>query len=184
MGTRELEVSRGRIVDEAILGADLSGANTRRVCKALEPLIGSAHLSKSAVSRVALRLKAHFAEWKARGLCALVINDNYFCRSLPVGHGFAAVPALSICIQPPGSEGCPRATLCAVGEEGLERPTPRTLRRQAHHVRPTGPSGRPRASPEERGAHVLRDVHRGSAKSSLRDLPVTQTSRRFGIPMH
>ncbi len=64
MGTQELEVPRGRIVgehgrsrefrseilpryqrrtrevDEAILGAYLSGANTRRVRKALEPLIG------------------------------------------------------------------------------------------------------------------------------------------------
>ncbi len=91
VGTRELEVPRGRIVeeggarefrseilpryqrrtrevDEAILGAYLSGANTRRVRKALEPLIGSEHLSKSAVSRVASRLKAHFAEWKARDL--------------------------------------------------------------------------------------------------------------------
>jgi transposase-like protein len=93
-GTQELEVPRGRIVegdnrsrefrseilpryqrrtrevDEAILGAYLSGANTRRVRKALEPLIGSEHLSKSAVSRVASRLKAHFAEWKVRDLSA------------------------------------------------------------------------------------------------------------------
>lgn len=94
VGTRELEVPRGRIVedegrsrefrseilpryqrrtrevDEAILGAYLSGANTRRVRKVLEPLIGSEHLSKSAVSRVASRLKDHFAEWKARDLSA------------------------------------------------------------------------------------------------------------------
>ncbi len=94
VGTQELEVPRGRIVegdnrsrefrseilpryqrrtrevDEAILGAYLSGANTQRVRKALEPLIGSEHLSKSAVSRVASRLKAHFAEWKVRDLSA------------------------------------------------------------------------------------------------------------------
>jgi transposase-like protein len=92
VGTQDLEVPRGRIVeedgrsrefrseilpryqrrtrevDEAILGAYLSGANTRRVRKALEPLIGSEHLSKSAVSRVASRLKEHFAQWKARDL--------------------------------------------------------------------------------------------------------------------
>lgn len=59
---------RTREVDEAILGAYLSGANTRRVRKALGPLIGREHLSKSAVSRVASRLKTHFAEWKARDL--------------------------------------------------------------------------------------------------------------------
>ena len=94
VGTRALDVPRGRIVeddgrsrefrseilpryqrrtrevDEAILGAYLSGANTRRVRKALEPLIGSEHLSKSAVSRVTSRLKEHFREWKARDLSA------------------------------------------------------------------------------------------------------------------
>ena len=43
---------RTREVDEAILGTYLSGANSRRICKALKPLLGEEHLSKSAVSRV------------------------------------------------------------------------------------------------------------------------------------
>jgi transposase-like protein len=43
---------RTREVDEAILGAYLAGANTRRIRKALAPLLGEEHLSKSAVSRV------------------------------------------------------------------------------------------------------------------------------------
>ena len=43
---------RTREVDEAILGTYLSGANSRRIRKALKPLLGEEHLSKSAVSRV------------------------------------------------------------------------------------------------------------------------------------
>ena len=41
---------RSREVDEAILGAYLAGANSRRIKKALAPLLGQEHLSKSAVS--------------------------------------------------------------------------------------------------------------------------------------
>lgn len=59
---------RTREVDEAILGAYLAGANTRRIRKALAPLLGEEHLSKSAVSRVAARLKELFAGWSERDL--------------------------------------------------------------------------------------------------------------------
>lgn len=59
---------RTRQVDEAILGSYLAGANSRRIRKALAPLLGAANLSKSAVSRVVSRLKAHFARWNERDL--------------------------------------------------------------------------------------------------------------------
>ncbi len=59
---------RTREVDEAILGAYLAGANTRRIRKALAPLLGEEHLSKSAVSRVASRLKQLFRGWSERDL--------------------------------------------------------------------------------------------------------------------
>ena len=59
---------RTREVDEAILGAYLAGANTRRIRKALAPLLGQEHLSKSAVSRVASRLKELFRGWREREL--------------------------------------------------------------------------------------------------------------------
>lgn len=42
---------RTREVNEAILGAYLAGANTRHIRRAVEPLLGSEHLSKSAMSR-------------------------------------------------------------------------------------------------------------------------------------
>lgn len=59
---------RTRRVDEAILGIYLAGANTRRIRKALAPLLGAANLSKSAVSRVVGRLKEVFAAWDSRDL--------------------------------------------------------------------------------------------------------------------
>jgi transposase-like protein len=59
---------RSRRVNEAIVACYLAGANTRRVRKALEPLLGSSQLSKSAISRVVTRLKARFDEWMERDL--------------------------------------------------------------------------------------------------------------------
>jgi transposase-like protein len=59
---------RTRRVDEAILGTYLAGANTRRIRKALRPLLGDEHLSRSAISRVVSRLKAYFEQWVERDL--------------------------------------------------------------------------------------------------------------------
>ena len=56
---------RTRRVDEAILGAYLAGANTRRIRRALEPLLGSEHLSKSAVSRLRGRQNARLDPLRA-----------------------------------------------------------------------------------------------------------------------
>jgi transposase-like protein len=64
---------RTRQVDEALLGAYLAGANTRRIRKALEPLLGEANLSKSSISRVVQRVKGTFEEWSARSL-----EDQHF----------------------------------------------------------------------------------------------------------
>src|SRR5260221_785459 len=93
-GTRKLKVPRGRVtakdgstsefkskllpryarrteeVDSAILGCYLAGANSRRIRKALEPLLGEEHLSKSAVSRVVGRLKKLLESWHHRDLKA------------------------------------------------------------------------------------------------------------------
>lgn len=64
---------RTRRVDDAILGVYLAGGNTRRIRKALEPLLGDANLSKSAVSRVVVRLRTLFASWSERDLS----EENY-----------------------------------------------------------------------------------------------------------
>ena len=59
---------RTREIDDAILGVYLAGANSRRIRKALEPMLGSANVSKSAVSRIVGRLKAVFEAWSG-GAC-------------------------------------------------------------------------------------------------------------------
>jgi len=92
MGTEAVEVPRGRVfqsggsttefqskvlprysrrtrdVDDALLGVYLAGANSRRIRKAMAPLLGDKHLSKSAISRVVARLKGLFASWSERDL--------------------------------------------------------------------------------------------------------------------
>jgi len=59
---------RTRRVNDAILGCYIAGANSRRIRKALKPLLGTSQLSKSAISRVVIKLKAKFDEWMAREL--------------------------------------------------------------------------------------------------------------------
>jgi transposase-like protein len=64
-------------VIEAVTAAYLSGANTRRIRGALSPLLRAAPLSKSAVSRVIVTLKAAFDEWQQRPLDGLDIEYIY-----------------------------------------------------------------------------------------------------------
>ena len=75
---------RTREVDDAILGAYLAGANSRRIKKALGPLLGQEHLSRSAISRVVGRLKALFAQWRSRDLkderYALIFLDGFHLK--------------------------------------------------------------------------------------------------------
>jgi putative transposase len=59
---------RTEAVNAAVLGAYLGGTNTRRIRRALEPLLGSVALSKSAISRIVGRLKESFATWRTRDL--------------------------------------------------------------------------------------------------------------------
>ena len=89
---------RTRRVDEAILGAYLAGVNTRRIRKALEPLLGTEHLSKSAVSRVAARLKAQFAQWSERDLSeeryAILFLDGFHLK-VRMARRVVSVPVLA-----------------------------------------------------------------------------------------
>lgn len=132
LGAQTLEVPRGRIVeddgstrefqsqvvpryarrtrqvDEAILGAYLAGANTRRIRKALEPLLGSEHLSKSAVSRVAVRLKVQFAEWSERDLSeesyAILFLDGFYLK-VRMARRVVSVPVLAaLGVAPDGTK--------------------------------------------------------------------------------
>jgi transposase-like protein len=123
VGTREVRVPRGRlqqddgtttefrsemlpryarrtkVIDEAILGIYLAGANSRRIRKALEPLLGTAHLSKSAVSRVVARLKALFERWNERGLSeeryAILYLDGFHLK-VRLARRVVSVPVLAV----------------------------------------------------------------------------------------
>lgn len=123
LGTREVRVPRGRLhrrdgtteefhsealpryarrtkaIDEAILGIYLAGANARRIRKALEPLLGPAHLSKSAVSRVVGRLKALFESWDQRDLSeeryAILYLDGFHLK-VRLARRVVAVPVLAV----------------------------------------------------------------------------------------
>lgn len=90
---------RSREVDEAILGAYLAGANSRRIRKALAPLLGQEHLSKSAVSRVVSRLKAHFARWSERDLSAeryaIVYLDGFHLK-VRLARRVVSAPVLAV----------------------------------------------------------------------------------------
>ncbi len=123
VGTQTLEVPRGRIVepdgssrefhsqalpryarrtrevDEAILGSYLAGANTRRIRKALAPLLGEEHLSKSAVSRVASRLKDLFRCWSERDVSAeryaILFLDGFHLK-IRMAKRVVSVPVLAV----------------------------------------------------------------------------------------
>jgi Transposase, Mutator family len=69
-------------VDAALLGAYLSGVNSRRLRGALSPLLRGAPLSKDAVSRLVGRLRDEFTTWSTRDLageevCYLFLDDWY-----------------------------------------------------------------------------------------------------------
>jgi transposase-like protein len=90
---------RTREVDEAILGAYLAGANTRRIRKALAPLLGEEHLSKSAVSRVASRLKELFRRWSERDVSqeryAILFLDGFHLK-VRMARRVVSVPVLAV----------------------------------------------------------------------------------------
>ncbi len=68
---------RVREVNESVLAAYLSGANTRRIAGALRPLLKAAPLSKSAVSRVVGTLKSDMEAWEKRSLADLEVAFLY-----------------------------------------------------------------------------------------------------------
>lgn len=50
------------------MGLYFGGVNTRRVSRAIRPLLKDSPLSKSAVSRVTGQLQAYFESWRERDL--------------------------------------------------------------------------------------------------------------------
>lgn len=68
---------RAREVDVALLGLYFGGVNTRKVRQAIRPLLRNAPLSKSAISRLIVRLKEYFESWRRRSLAEENIRYLY-----------------------------------------------------------------------------------------------------------
>jgi transposase-like protein len=86
-------------VDAALLGAYLSGINSRRLRGALSPLLRGAPLSKDAVSRLVGRLRDEFTVWSTRDLAAeevcYLFLDGWYPR-VRIGKKRVRVPVLVV----------------------------------------------------------------------------------------
>jgi putative transposase len=86
-------------VDAALLGAYLSGINSRRLRGALSPLLREAPLSKDAVSRLVGRLRDEFTAWSTRDLAAeevcYLFLDGWYPR-VRIGKKRVRVPVLVV----------------------------------------------------------------------------------------
>ena len=207
VGTRELRVPRARVrdeetgettefrsellpryarrtreVDEAILGTYLSGANSRRIRKALKPLLGEEHLSKSAVSRVVSRLKERFEEWQNRALSeevyAIVYLDGFHLK-VRMAKRVISVPVLvALGVAPDGAQTS--VVIASGGERNLDAlglraggtPGSRTPGSQASDQR--RPQGADESAGEVAGVPVAA-MYRAQARRLARTLPGART---------
>jgi transposase-like protein len=121
-GAVQLEVPRGRLVtpdgserewhsqlvpryrrssaevEQSVLGVYLSGSNTRRIRGALEPLLSGAALSKSAVSRLVLRLEESYRLWQRRDLTEEKILYLYLDGIYPKVRSAGRVVSLAVLV--------------------------------------------------------------------------------------
>jgi transposase-like protein len=88
---------RTEAVEEAVVSAYLCGTNTRRIKRALSPLLSGAALSKSVVSRLVARLCDQFEVWKARDLAGddivIVFLDGFHLK-VRIGRKVESLPVL------------------------------------------------------------------------------------------
>ena len=87
-----------REVEQSVLGVYLSGSNTRRIRGALEPLLSGAALSKSAVSRLVLRLEESYRTWQRRDLQEEKIVYLYLDAIYPKVRSGGRVVSLAVLV--------------------------------------------------------------------------------------
>jgi len=84
-------------VEEALIKSYLSGTNTRRIKRALSPLLEGAALSKSTISRLVARLSAEFDAWRQRDLSgediAILFLDGFQLK-IRLGGKVEKIPVL------------------------------------------------------------------------------------------
>ena len=177
---------RVREVNEAVIATYLAGGNTRRIRGALAPLLKTAPLSKSAVSRIVATLRGELATWMSRSLAdldvlfvyldALVLRVRSAGRvvSLPVltavgvlADGRKQLLALELC----GAESADAWAGFVEGLTGRGLPAPLLciidgnagLRRAVGHAWP-------RAAVQRCCVHKLRNLARKAPKHALAEL--------------
>jgi transposase-like protein len=87
-----------REVEQSVLGVYLSGSNTRRIRGALEPLLTGEALSKSAVSRLVLRLEESYRSWQQRDLVQEQIVYLYLDAIYPKVRSGGKVVSLPVLV--------------------------------------------------------------------------------------
>jgi len=85
-------------VEQSVLGVYLSGSNTRRIRRALEPLLAGAALSKSTVSRLVLRLEESYRHWQGRDLAEEKIVYLYLDAIYPKVRSAGKVVSLPVLV--------------------------------------------------------------------------------------
>ena len=85
-------------VEQSVLSVYLSGSNTRRIRGALEPLLSGAALSKSAVSRLVLRLEESYRLWQRRDLAEEKILYLYLDAIYPKVRSAGRVVSLAVLV--------------------------------------------------------------------------------------
>jgi putative transposase len=85
-------------VEQSLLGVYLSGSNTRRIRRALEPLLAGAALSKSTVSRLVLRLEESYRSWQRRDLAEEKIVYLYLDAIYPKVRSAGKVVSLPVLV--------------------------------------------------------------------------------------
>jgi transposase-like protein len=89
---------RTEAVEEALVSCYLCGTNTRRIERALSPLLSDAALSKSTVSRLVARLSEHFEAWKRRDLSAegiALLFQDAFNLKVRIAGKVKSLPVMS-----------------------------------------------------------------------------------------
>jgi transposase-like protein len=84
-------------VDAALLGMYFGGVNTRKVKQAIRPLLRNSPLSKSAISRLIVRLKEYFENWRRRSLAGEDVRYLYLdgiCVRVRCGGKTESLPVL------------------------------------------------------------------------------------------
>jgi putative transposase len=177
---------RMREVNEAVVAIYLAGGNTRRIRGALQPLLKTAPLSRSAVSRVVATLKDGLEAWRTRALADLdviyVYLDGFALRVRSAGK-VVSTPVLGVVgVLPDGGkrllalEPCGGESLAAwkgclddLAARGLRAPVlciidgNAGLRRAVELVWP-------RAAVQRCCVHKLRNLERKAPKHALAEI--------------